>query len=82
MCWCLEKPDTPNVETVGVYFGNDNPAAETFQKILPNVILPNVILSNVIRSMNYWKQFRLCKLRYSMPQNYGTLPVFTPFPHP
>ena len=40
-----------NVETLGVYFGNDHPAAETFKIILPNVI----------RSMNYWKQFRLCK---------------------
>ena len=39
-----------------------NPAAETFKKILHNVILPNVILHNVIRSMDYWKQFRLCKL--------------------
>ena len=41
-----------NVETLGVYFGNDNPAGETFAKILPKVV----------RSMNYWKQFRLCKL--------------------
>ena len=54
------RTDTPlnikrmnkNVETLGVYFGNDNPAGETFAKILPKVI----------RSMNYWKQFRLCKL--------------------
>ena len=54
------RTDTPlntkwtnkNVETLGVYFGNDNPAAETFKKVHPKVI----------RSMNYWKQFRLCKL--------------------
>ena len=53
------RTDTPlnikwtnkNVETLGVYFGNDNPAAETFKKN-----------PKVIRSMNYWKQFRLCKL--------------------
>ena len=41
-----------NVETLGVYFGNAIPAGETFAKIFPKVI----------RSMNYWKQFRLCKL--------------------
>ena len=41
-----------NVETLGVYFGNTNPAGETFAKILPKVV----------RSMNYWKRFRLCKL--------------------
>ena len=41
-----------NVETLGVYFGNANPAGETFAKILPKVV----------RSMDYWKQFRLCKL--------------------
>ena len=42
------RTDTPlnikwtnkNVETLGVYFGNANPAGETFD----------------IRSMNYWKQ--------------------------
>ena len=41
-----------NVENLGVYFGNDNPASATFTKLLPKVT----------RSMNYWKQFRLCKL--------------------
>ena len=49
------RADTPlnikwtnqNVETLGVYFGNTNPAGETFAKILPKVI----------RSINYWKQF-------------------------
>ena len=40
------------METLGVYFGNANPAGETLAKILPEVI----------RSMNYWKQFRLCNL--------------------
>ena len=61
--WCgawKNRTDTPlnikwtseNVENLGVYFGNDNPAAATFTKILPKVT----------RSMNYWKQFRLCKL--------------------
>ena len=54
------RTDTPlnikwtneNVETLGVYFGNANPAGESFAKLLPKVV----------RSMNYWKQFRLCKL--------------------
>ena len=41
-----------NVETLGVYFGDANPAGETFAEILPKVV----------RSINYWKQFRLCKL--------------------
>ena len=61
MGWCVEdRTDTPlnikwtnkNVETLGVYFGNANPAGETFANIL----------RKVIRSMNYWKQFRSCKL--------------------
>ena len=54
------RTDTPlnikwtnkNVENLGVFFGNDNPAAATFQKIFPKVI----------RSMNYWKQFQLSTL--------------------
>ena len=54
------RTDTPlnikwtnkNVENLGLFFGNDNPAAATFQKIFPKVI----------RSMNYWKQFRLSTL--------------------
>ena len=61
--WCgawKNRTDTPlnikwtseNVENSGVYFGNDHPASATFTKILPKVT----------RSMNYWKQFRLCKL--------------------
>ena len=61
--WCgawKNRTDTPlnikwtseNVENLGVYFGNDHPASATFTKILPKVT----------RSMNYWKQFRLCKL--------------------
>ena len=38
-----------NVKTLGVYFGNDNPAKETFDEIIPNIK----------RSMDYWKQFKL-----------------------
>ena len=52
-----DRTDTPlgikwtneNVKTLGVYFGNDNPAEKTFDDILPKII----------NSMNYWKQFRL-----------------------
>ena len=40
------------VETLGVSFGNANLAGESFAKLLPKVV----------HSMNYWKQFRLCKL--------------------
>ena len=54
------SPDTPlgytwtsgNVENVGLFFGNDNPALRTFEKILPKVI----------RSLNYWRHFALNKL--------------------
>ena len=38
-----------NVKTLGVYFGNNNPAEQTFEEIVPKIK----------RSMNYWKQFRL-----------------------
>ena len=55
-----QRTDTPlnikwtskNVENLGVFFGNDDPALATFQNLLPKVT----------RSMNYWKQFRLSKL--------------------
>ena len=40
-----------NVETLGVFFGNENPALKTFEGITPKVK----------RSMNYWKQFQLSK---------------------
>ena len=54
------RQDTPlgikwtkeNVKTLGIYFGNDNPAKKTFEEILPKIK----------KSMNYWKQFNLCKL--------------------
>ena len=39
------------VRTLGVYFGNDNPGEKTFAEIIPTIK----------RSMNYWKQFSLCK---------------------
>ena len=41
-----------NVKALGVYFGNTNPGDETFNDIMPKVK----------KSMNYWKQFSLCKL--------------------
>ena len=41
-----------NIETLGVYFGNDNPAAKRSKKVLPNVI----------RSMNYWKQLAKARI--------------------
>ena len=41
-----------NVKTLGVYFGNDNPARQTFTELLPKVLT----------SMNFWKQFRSSKL--------------------
>ena len=40
-----------NVKNLGVYFGNEDPAGSTFADILPKVR----------KSMNYWKQFKLCK---------------------
>ena len=46
------KWTSTNVETLGLYFGNDHPALATFAGILPNIK----------RSMDYWKQFRLSKL--------------------
>ena len=54
------RQDTPlnikwtnkNVRTLGIYFGNENPAKKTFEEILPKIT----------KSMNYWKQFKLCKL--------------------
>ena len=41
-----------NIETLGVYFGNDNPALATFQKLIPNLV----------KRLHYWKQFRLTQL--------------------
>ena len=35
-----------------MYFGNDDPARQTFTELLPKVLT----------SMNFWKQFRLSKL--------------------
>ncbi len=39
------------VKTLGVHFGNVEPAEKTFADIIPKLT----------RSMNYWKQFELCK---------------------
>ena len=44
-----------NVKTLGVYFGNDNPATQTFLELMPKIFT----------SLNYWKQFRLSKLAKS-----------------
>ena len=58
--WRYRK-DTPlnikwtsgNVKTLGVYFGNDDPAKQTFEEIIPKVK----------KKLNYWKQFySLCTL--------------------
>ena len=40
-----------SVKTLGVYFGNDNTSEKTFLDII----------LKIKRSMNYWKQFKLCK---------------------
>ena len=44
-----------NVKTLGVYFGNDNPATQTYLELMPKIFT----------SMNYWKQLRLSKLAKS-----------------
>ncbi|MEC8831681.1 MAG: reverse transcriptase domain-containing protein, partial [Bacteroidota bacterium] len=41
-----------NVENLGVFFGNKDPGKCTFQKIIPKLV----------KSINFWKQFYLCKL--------------------
>ena len=46
------KWTSKNVENLGVFFGNDNPALETYSKIIPNVI----------KRFNYWKQFKLTQI--------------------
>ena len=40
-----------NVKSLGVYFGNDDPARETFRDIIPKIR----------RSLNFWKPFALSK---------------------
>jgi len=40
-----------NVENLGVFFGTDNPASHTFNKIVPRIE----------KSLNFWKQFYLSK---------------------
>ncbi len=41
-----------NVFNLGIYFGNSEPAKQTFEEIIPNIK----------RSLNYWKQFKLSTL--------------------
>ena len=38
-----------NIENLGLFFGNDDPALATFNKVVPKVIL----------RLNYWRQFKL-----------------------
>ena len=40
-----------SVKNLGIYFGNDDTSGKTFSDIIPKIN----------RSMNYWKQFKLCK---------------------
>ena len=55
-----DRTDTPlpfkftnkNVKTLGVYFGNDDPAKATFAEIIPKIK----------RSLNYWKIAKLSRL--------------------
>ena len=44
-----------NVENLGIFFGNDNPALQTFQKIV----------NKIEKSISFWKQFHLSKLAKS-----------------
>ena len=44
-----------NVENLGIFFGNDNPALSTFQKIV----------NKIETSISFWKQFHLSKLAKS-----------------
>ena len=54
-----QRKDTPldiewtnrNVISLGIYFGNVDPAKQTFLELLPKVK----------KSLNYWKSFNLCK---------------------
>ena len=41
-----------NVFNLGVFFGNDNPARATYNKIIPQIK----------KRMNYWKQFKLTQI--------------------
>ena len=41
-----------NVYSLGVFFGNDNPALATYNTIVPKFI----------KKLNYWKQFRISQI--------------------
>ena len=41
-----------NIETLGVFFGNDEPEVATFHRIIPNLK----------KRLAYWKQFNLSKI--------------------
>ena len=69
------KWSSKNVEMLGVYVGNDNPALETFQKIAPEVK----------RRLHFWKPSRLPIIsesdkKSSTPQNCGSLPHSIQYP--
>ena len=46
------KWTSKNVENLGIFFGNDNPALATYEKIIPNLT----------KRLNYWKQFHLTQI--------------------
>ena len=46
------KWSNKNVEKLGVYFGNDDPALATYNKIIPSLR----------KRLNYWKQFKLTQI--------------------
>ena len=46
------KWTSKNVKNLGVYFGNDDPASETFDEIIPTFK----------KLLNYWKQFKLTNM--------------------
>ena len=46
------KWTSKNVESLGIYFGNDNPALSTFEEVIVNLN----------KRLNYWKQFKLTEI--------------------
>ena len=46
------KWTSKNVENLGVFFGNDNPALATYNAIVPSLI----------KKLQYWKQFKLSQI--------------------
>ena len=46
------KWTSKNVENLGVFFGNKNPAGDMYDKMIPSLI----------KRLNYWKQFKLTQM--------------------